>query len=322
MINLRNLCFSLLISTLSLCASDVLAENIVLHTPGNFQVLSVSPNGKWACGIFIDATNSTNPFRWNLESGSIDILGTSYGTAWDVANDGTVSGDYPDTRAAENGAATQLPCYWRGLTRYPIELPAGTLSDGVGCGISTDGRFMSGSICCDGIYTPFIWNEGKLYRSLNTGNHAIAFCISPDGQAAAGYDALYNRVACYWPADGGIVHFKDSKTHYQGPWNYSRNFSPNGKKLVYWGGWELADDNETLYLYSIYDTETGERKKVVAPDINASLEFYDVSNNELLVGTAGGRGYVDMAGKGMYVDEYLQLRGIDLRTLCDDMYAG
>lgn len=304
-------------------ASYVCASNVALSTPGNFQVLSLSPNGKWACGVFVDAASNTYPFRWNLESGSIDILGAEPGTAWDVANDGTVSGDYPDTEVQENHASVIMPCYWRGMKRYGVELPKGNLTDGIGCGISPDGRFVSGAICNGGIYTPYLWEEGKLSRSLSTGSHAIPYCVSPDGQSAAGYATKYNRVACYWPSDGGIVYFEDSPSHSTGPWNYARNFSPDGKKLLYWGGWELAEDNSTLYLYSVYDIATGERRKVVAPSIDSTVEFFDISNNELLVGAAEGRGYVHVANQGgMFIDDYLAQRGVNLSAICDDMYAG
>ena len=306
---------------LAFCPSEAVADTVILHTAGSFQVLSVSPNGRWACGVFIDATGSTFPFRWNLESGSIEMLGADYGTAWDVANDGTVAGDFPDTEALANHASVHLPCYWRGMTRYGLEMPEGKITEGLGTGVSKDGHYMTGSVCKDGIYTSYIWKDGKIDRSLATDNHNVAFCLSPDGLSAAGYSTKYNRTACYWPAQGDIVFFEDSKTHSMGPWNYARNFSPDGTKLMYWGGWELAEDG-TLYLYSVYDITTGERKKVKAPSIDTAMEFYDITNSEVLVGTADGRGYVDVAGEGMFVDDYLKRLGVDLRAIFDDMYDG
>lgn len=311
-----------LAASLMMGSTDMRADNVTIQSPANFQVLAVSPNGKWACGVFIDAGSNTYPFRWNLESGSIEMLGTESGTAWDVANDGTVSGDYPNTEALANHAPIMLPCYWRGQTRHALQMPGGTVSDGIGAGISPDGKYMTGAVCCDGIYTSYIWNEGTISRSLATGNHNVASCVSPDGQQAAGYNTVSNRTVCLWTADGKIVYFEDSPINNKGPWSYARNFSPDGTKLVYWGGWEVDEASNSLYLYAVCDLNTGERKKVKAPTMDSDLEFFDISNSGLAVGYTNGRGYVDANGNGMYIDDYLTSRGVDLAAVADGMYSG
>lgn len=295
------------------------AENVVMHLPSGFQVLGMSPNGKWACGVFVDAGLNTYSFRWNLESGTYELIDTETGTAMDVANDGTVVGDFNDPDVMSNGAPVPMPGYWRDGYWHHLEMPAGAILDGFGGGITADGHYMTGNISVDGRYQPFIWKDGKIHRSLDTGKDAVAYAVAPGGDGAAGFSTQYNRTACYWAPDGRLVYFMDSPDYSQSPWNYCRNFSPDGTKLLYWGGWEVSED-ETVYLYSIYDINTGERVKVTAPNKEADLEFFDISNSGILVGQNVSRGYVWAGDQGMYIDDYLLARGVDLSKY-DDFYS-
>lgn len=297
--------------------SNATAANVVMHTPESFELLSMSPNGQWACGVYVDAAQGVYGFRWNLQSGTIEMLGDEESTAWDVANDGTVSGDCLDPRAMSNGAPTTMPAYWRNGQWHYLEMPAGKLVEGLGSGISTDGRYMTGAISVDGKYRPYIWKDGAIHRTLDTGKDAVAFTISPDGESAAGYSTQYNRTVCYWQQDGNVMFFNDTE-YSQGPWSYARNFSPDGTKLLYWGGWELVND-EDLYLHSAYDITTGEKIKIKMLSMDSDAEFFDISNSGKIVGGDRGRGVVVCDGQVTYIDDYLQALGVDISDF-DDFY--
>lgn len=319
-----------MIKNLTLSAAIILASSlginaaqVIYHTPSNYQVLSVSPNGYWACGVFQDAALNTYGFRWNLLSGKIEMLSsTDTSIAWDVADDGTVSGNFADNSITPNGAPIQMVGYYRDGSWHSVEMPDGKITDGLGYGITPDGRYISGSVQVDGIYTPIIWHDGKISRILSRGAHGMPYTIAPDGQSAAGWHMTRNRVATYWGADGKPTYLTDSPKYSYTPWNSARAFSPDGKKLLYWGGWDELEDGN-LNLYCVYDLETGERTKVQAPSIESDMEFFDITADGVLLGADKGRGYVYLPseGKSVYIDEYLKMRGADLSKF-DDMYVG
>ena len=65
-----------------LCCLTAWAQNgdtgtVILKSPYEYKVLSISPNGKWACGTYTDYNSAQYGFRWNLESGEIDLLNPS-----------------------------------------------------------------------------------------------------------------------------------------------------------------------------------------------------------------------------------------------------
>ena len=83
-------------------------------TPSDYNIMAASPNGMWACGMYYDAGNEAYGFRWNLESGEIDLLNpSSPSQAYSVSNDGVVVGLYTDNGYKKNGASTQLAGYWQ-----------------------------------------------------------------------------------------------------------------------------------------------------------------------------------------------------------------
>ena len=300
------------------------ASQVVLNTPSNHQVLSVSPNGKWACGVYTDANNTPYGFRWNLETGTIEMLSsTDESTAWDIANDGTVSGNFADTSITFNHAPVQMVGFYRDGKWNSVELPAAGASDGIGYGITPDGHYISGSLNVGGVYTPYIWKDGKIDKELYTGgSHAMPYAIAPDGQGAGGWVMRTNRAACYWGADNSLDLMLDSPQYKYFFNNCAKSFSPDGKKLLYWGGWEVVDDD--LYLWALYDVATGERKRIKAPSIDATMEFYDISNDGILVGANQERGYVYVSDedKCYYVDEYLEKCGVDIDELRTVFYEG
>ena len=50
---------------------------LVMVTPSDYNIMAASPNGMWACGMYFDSGNEAYGFRWNLESGEIDLLNPS-----------------------------------------------------------------------------------------------------------------------------------------------------------------------------------------------------------------------------------------------------
>ena len=318
---IKNLTLSTILIAAPLCG--IHAAQVVYTTPSNYQVFSISPNGQWACGVYLDANNTSYGFRWNLNTGSIEMLNpTDESTAWDIANDGTVAGTFGDTSITHNHAPVQMVGFYRDGKWNSIERPTGKIGDGIGYGISTDGRYISGSVSIDGVYTPFIWKDGKLDKALSSVSHGMPYAISPDGQSAAGWLMQSNRTATYWKPDGTPVLMLDSPEYSYFPYNCGKNFSPDGKTLLYWGGWDV--DGDVLYLWALYDVATGERKRIKAPTMSSTMEFFDISNDGILVGAESGRGYVYVSqeDKCYYVDEYLEKCGVDMDEIRTTFYEG
>lgn len=186
---------------------------IVLTSPVNFQVLAVSPNGKWACGISGDGITSTEKgVLWNLETGEFTYLSTSgSSTAYDVADDGTVVGSggyYKDGR-------------WHSL-------------GGQAMSISRDARTIVGYSNMGGGYAPTKWVDGKLALVYPYDNDvAQCYTVSDDGTRAAGWGytttggAPLNRTIALW-SDSTVEYLSSRATFAEA----GRRFSPDGTKLV------------------------------------------------------------------------------------------
>lgn len=289
------------------------AAPVIVTSPADYMVLGVSPNGKWACGVYMDYSMTTYGFRWNLESGNIEMLSTSDPSeAWDIADDGTVSGVFTDYEAFPNGASAVMPGYYKDGSWHHVETPEGAEADCIsGGGISPDGHYITGAVMTNSVYTPYIWKDGKIYRKLETnGQHGMSFAVSPDGQAAAGWvyaPPKYNRTPCYWTPGGELTLLSEA----QGPFNSANNFSPDGKKIVYVGEWK---DN-TDAIYAIYDIETGEKTVIPTLVAGASFNLGDISNNTTCVGSESNRAYIYNNGQGYYMEDWLSRLGLDISTL-------
>ena len=104
----------LLASLLLSGAAFAQTSPLVMVTPSDYNIMAASPNGKWACGMYFDSGNEAYGFRWNLESGEIDLLNPSSPSQdYSVSNDGVVVGLYTDNGYKKNGASTQLAGYWQ-----------------------------------------------------------------------------------------------------------------------------------------------------------------------------------------------------------------
>ncbi len=328
MIRLKTLAMGALLSLPLVQSAD--AENIIFSTPQNFQVMAMSPNGKWACGIYLDGGQTPISFRWNLETGKVEMTGaTEESIAWGISDDGSISGNFSCKTILPYGNPLQAPGIYRDGKWVAAELPEGAdKAEGFGYGITADGRSMSGTVYIKGVLTPVIWRDGKVYKVFSTPKHSMAYCISPDGEAAAGwtYGPVHsNRAAAYWSPDGATNMLLDSPDWSETMFNGGKAFSPDGKTLLYWGGWDPTRDADgnylENYLYALYDIEKKEQKKIKAPTIDSDMEFFSITNSGLLVGSNKERGYVYLDGEGMYIDEYLAKRGVDLSKF-DNFYNG
>ncbi len=300
------------------------AENIVLSVPADFQVLALSPNGKWACGSFLDAAQVATAFRWNLETDQIEILGDgNESIAWGIANDGTVSGNYMATDVMPQGRPVQVVGVNRpGKGWETLEFPEGyNGGESLGFAITPDGRSVSGSVLINNIYTPYIWRDGKVYKNLGTGKHAMPYAISPDGESAAGWAyGTDNRVSTYWKPDGTPVYLLDGKVYAESMFAGAAAFSPDGSKVVYWGGW-APEGTQSNALYCLYDIATDERTKIATPAYDSTLRFYCMADNGLMGGMDNDRGLVYYNGDCVYIDDFLKMINVDL-TKYEGFYSG
>lgn len=299
------------LAVLCACWSQLCADNIILTTPQYYEISAISPNGKWACGSYNDYSSTNYGFRWNLETGEIELLSTTTESgAFSVSDNGVVAGNFSDDQVG----SMEMPGYWDGSWHH-LEMPEGNITGGITYGgISTDGHYMSGVVELDGVYVPYIWKDGKILRRLECPYDAVTFCISPDGQSVGGWaypdhdGKPGNRAATYWTPDGKMNILSD----YESPWSVAKKFSPDGKKLLYWGGWNTNTD-EWPKLAAIYDIETGRTDSISALS-EAGFEVCDISNSTTVVGYLefDGGGVVYHDGQLMPVKDYLDMRGVNL----------
>ncbi len=165
---------------------------ILMYSEPYQYVNAISPNGKWACGATNDGTSQFVAFIWNLESNEIQNLGT--GTiAYGVSDDGTVVGTYPDTEASTNGAEVTSSGYWKDGKWHHLELPEGVKytdpeAGGIANCVSADGKYIGGSVySAKGIFTPVVWENGKLLRILSDQYAGSVYAVSNDGSKAGGW---------------------------------------------------------------------------------------------------------------------------------------
>ena len=317
---------------LSVAAAWAETEPIVLMSPTNYQVLAISPNGQWATGIFSDNSMAQRGFLWNLQSNTFELLSTNEESqGWTVANNGTVCGSFTDHRTSDIGAGTIMPGYYRDGEWHGVEIPQGFSGPednyhgaGQGYAISADGTVMAGALYINGNFSPAVWKEGQLVELLNISNNGMQggapYCISPDGTLVGGWSYRNNRSCTLWNLNNGTRTFISEE---QSPWASVNRFSPDGKKVIYGGGWDMSIDPEAevQYYYSIYDIETGEATSLPARDNNSTVSIFGISNSYTCVGSTGDYDtglaiiYPNGAGPAILLEDYLTERGVDFEPL-------
>ena len=109
--------FQLFLYALLLCVGVRAAERgaLILHSPQDYQVYAISPNGEWACGVYVNYSNMGYGFRWNLLTDKVELLSgdlcLSEATA--ISNDGVVAGMFDNSEATDNGAPAYTAGYWK-----------------------------------------------------------------------------------------------------------------------------------------------------------------------------------------------------------------
>ena len=306
---------SLLLGGLLMGASSAFAakSHVILTTPEEYQIMHISPNGKWACGVYSDYSYTMYGFRWNLESGKIDLLSTvDPSEAWAIADDGTICGTFSTDQLTSNHNKVAVPGYNKKGVWTAVEMPEGVSPNGSGSGISPDGHAMTGYVVVNDIYKAFIWRDGKLEYSIPSKSHAIPYAIAPDGKSATGWMQLYNRAATLWKQDGTYEKLSDQES----PWSAGRCYSSDGKTLLFWGGWD-SSRNDHNYLLCLYDMETGEKSYIPTVYPESGLDLFSISDNGIVVGTEADDRYafVYADGKPLLAVNYLKDKGVDLSEL-------
>ena len=112
-------------------------KHVIFTTPEEYQLFRISPNGQWGCGMYVDYSNNTYAFRWNLVSGKIELLSTSeQSEAWSISDNGVVAGAC--TMAYGGKAARSLPALYYEGAWHVLELPNENIAQGIAYDITPD----------------------------------------------------------------------------------------------------------------------------------------------------------------------------------------
>ncbi len=242
---------SILCATLLLAVSAVAEKGAVfLTSPSMMQVMSMSPNGKWACGIVGDGTSIFQGALWNLETGEVTYLSTTdESNAYSVTDDGTVCGGYTDYTLHPAGLGVYVAgCYkdgeWHRLDNSTMAEDGVMMYGSDAFAISADGRVVAGYVQngpTDSDLAPARWVDGKLDYIFPYEKAGTVYAISRDGVNAAGWgyqtvveideygeeDKTTNRCIALWTADG-VEYLSPMPTFSEA----GRGFSPDGNWLV------------------------------------------------------------------------------------------
>lgn len=305
------------LALLGAAAMQTSAKPLVLVSPQDYELYDISPNGKWACGCYSDYSYNYYGFRWNLETNEVELLSTSEESiAWSIANDGTVAGTFQDRTVFSNGTPVEMAGYYKDGSWHHVEVPANVAADqgtaGHGYGISTDGHYMSGCVSINGTYAPVIWKDGKVYKNYYEDQlDAVPYCISPDGQAMAGWSyptAYGNRCSTFWTASGEKKFLTSCEMFCAA----ASNFSPDGSKIVFWGGYKSDNEADEPQVASIYDVATGNIGYITTPG-EVGIYVYDITNDGTVLGAkefdAGG--FIWKNNTFIDADDYLEELGVD-----------
>lgn len=282
-----------------LAVISVFAEKgtMIISSPTSFQVLAVSPNGKWACGVSGDGISSTEKgVLWNMETGEMTYLSTTGSSvAYDVSDDGTVvgSGGY-----YKDGA-------WHRFDNSAFPGAGG----GTHFAISKDGRYVAGYVMMGGDYAPAKWVDGKL-AVIYPYDNGVAQCyaISDDGQYAAGWgytttgDAPLNRTIALW-TDTTVEYLSKRASFAEA----GRHFSSDNSLLLC----------EAMGHKFVYNLNTKEKLELPFYSLDCSNQILCYVNNDGVVlggeemfnnltGQSDVYGYVYDDGKAWDMNQWLK----------------
>jgi len=293
---------------------------LYLSTPINYQVLSISENGDWACGIQYDENTGTSiGFRWSLVTGKIETLGNDT-YAYSISNDGTIAGSFQGVNNKNNNI--EVPGIWIDGSWSLLELP--DQGGAWAVAITADGQYVSGT---DNNYVSYIWKEGKIDKTAEVkgvGSTFMATALSPDGTKIGGW-AYYqssNRNAGYWDTADEQFHplIPDDPGS---PWQRVIKFSADSKKLLLWGGYTLDPEQEErgYGIRALYNIESQQMDLIYPTHQNSfNFDLYDMGGNGTVVGMqqeADGAEYgiIYKNGETSYIEPYLSNLGADFSNL-------
>lgn len=194
-------------------------------------------------------------------------------------------------------------------------MPSDAVSSSGASGISPDGHYITGNVYVGGKYLGYVWKDGKIYRQLKENNGiAIPYAISPDGEYTTGWVMNNNRQACLWGPDANFTTLSDQ----QSPFCVGKKFSPDGKKLLYFGGWQTEEEaggaDKVRGAWALYDMETGKKSAILpaGDNDNDDLDFFDISGNGTVMCEDNQLGYIYQNGKGTFAYKYLKEKGVNL----------
>jgi len=312
-----------------LASLSAMAEKgtIVLHTPCEYQIMYISENGKWATGVYYDYSYNPYTFRWNLESGEIEMLSTQESSnPSGISNVGVVASNFLSHDISPNGAGVDAPG-WYDTRWHTLPLNGDfingssmgmSMGGGISGGISPDGQWMAGSSYIKGNLHPVIWKNGEFYKDAYDGYTGVPYTISSDGNHIAGWkyrkENPGQRYACVWLNGSKNASYLST---FGSPWSFAEMFSYDGKKLLFWGGYVSNNPEDPSDIKALYDMATGTVSPLRCITQNPFDEgFHSISNNGVILGheqTADvleARATIYVDGKGYWATDYLKEKGI------------
>lgn len=283
--------FSLGVSAQEITPQILVGPDVLVE----YQLVSMSANGKWACGNINDGDG--RGFIWDIENNEITAIAAIGTTApvLDVANDGTMVGLFTTNEATTNGASSEVGGYYKNGKWHYLEDCA------ILNGMSDNGQYFAGATYKNGICHAATWNINGEKTIWGEGVVGNAYDVTNDGSMACGWGnhhRIANRTPTLWAPDSIMLDYNNIG-HNSLAWS----FSPNGKKV-------LGD-------FVIYDVDTKEKVKI---DVSGFVGYklYRVTNDGVAVGEYM-RGFNDniraaivIDGKTHDLQQYLQNKGVDL----------
>lgn len=288
---------------------------LVMYGLKDYQLISLSPNGKWACGTFSNGVSSLFAFRWNLTTNEITVLstGNEETTGFCVSDNGVVVGTFPDPEVTVNKAPVGTAGYWKDGSWHHLETIDGaylTTPDNGGqayC-ISRNGEYIGGAMYNKNKkYTPVVWKDGKIYRNFDNGGNGVVKSVSNDGKIVGGWcdtkKSEGGRVPTLWKEGEEPKYLIDEA---EGNfWRTAKNLSPNEEYM--------------LYDWSIYNLSTGESIDIPSIDPDPFLrDIYAMTDDKTAVGyeSVGQYGSSQYAviykdGQIRKLEDYLEEKGVD-----------
>lgn len=307
--------FLLVLFTLIGISARVNAGHILLTTPGDCQMLGMSSNGRYVCGVEIEGARS---FLWDLHTNEFTWLSTNsdISYAFAVSDNGIVAGSYGNTTVTANGAKVLSGGYWKEGKWYSLETidgaPVSNPQKGTAPNaISDDGQYIAGGAYdSKGVMVPCLWKNGfieRIYDKPVAKNPGKAYDVTNDGSKVCGWvEDENNRAVSLWDPEFNKLAENDGFSIYHA----ANKFSENGKYIAC-----TAYDTYSIF---IYDTEAKTKTSIPLINENAGTFFATwVGDDKTMIWTEDGVASIHKESIGsMYLDKYLsEYENVDLGGL-------